>query len=437
MSTDLHELTALDAATKIAAGEISSEELVRACLAHIDAREDTVGAWQCLDPDFALAQARAADAAPAPRSPLHGVPFGVKDVIDTADLPTEYGSALFKDNRPAADAACVAAMRRAGAVLMGKTVTTEFATFSPGKTRNPHNPAHTPGGSSSGSAAAVGDAMVPLAFGNQTAGSLIRPAAYCGAAAFKPTHGTVDLAGIFELTARLDTLGYMARSVDDLAAFYGIVRGDERVTGQDAALTDGPRPGDTARPLRIGLCRTHHWTEAAPESVEAVESAAALCATQGAEVGICDLPAEFADLAETHSTVLLAGLARSMKSIHRDHAGQISDQLRGMLDEGAATSDARIVAAQSHADRCMMAFASVTAPWDVLLTPSAPGEAPEGEATGNPIFQIVWTLLQVPCVTLPWTTGPNGLPVGVQLVGRKGDDERVLQVAKWLDKRRA
>lgn len=426
MATDLHRLTATDAATKIAAGEFSSEDLVRDCLDFIATREDAVGAWHTLDPDFAIAEARRADAS-APRGALHGVPFGVKDVIDTADLPTEYGSAIYEGHRPEIDAACVARMRNAGAVLMGKTVSTEFATFQPGKTRNPHNTNHTPGGSSSGSAAAVGGEMIPLAFGTQTAGSLIRPAAFCGAHAFKPTHGTVNLAGMWELAPRLDTLGYMGRSVDDVAAFYDVVRGAEDVV----ALADG-----LGRPPRVGICRTHHWREAQPESVEAVESAAAQFAALGAEIGECELPQHFSDLAETHKTVLGGELARSMADTRKNHGNEISEILRGMIDDGAAITPAALADSAAHADRCMMEFAAITDGWDVLLTPSAPGEAPEGMATGNPLFQIVWTLLQVPCLTLPWATGRKGLPVGIQLIGRKGDDARVLRVGKWLDRRR-
>lgn len=426
MTTDLHRLTATDAAAKIARGEISSEELVRNCLDFIADREDEVGAWHHLNPDFAIAEARRADTSQA-LSPLHGVPFGVKDVIDTAELPTEYGSAIYAGHRPVADAPCVARMRNAGAVLMGKTVSTEFATFQPGKTRNPHNTAHTPGGSSSGSAAAVGGGMIPLAFGTQTAGSLIRPAAFCGAHGFKPTHGTVNLAGMWELAPRLDTLGYMGRSVDDVAAFYDIVRGTDDV----ATLADG-----LGRAPRVGICRTHHWQEAEPESVEAVESAATQFVELGAEIGDCPLPAHFADLAETHKTVLGGALARSMADIRKHHGDDISEILRGMIDDGAALTPEALSDAAAHADRCMMEFAAVTDGWDVLLTPSAPGEAPEGTSTGNPIFQIVWTLLQVPCLTLPWATGPKGLPVGVQLIGRKGDDNRVLRVGKWFDNRR-
>ena len=222
---ELNRLTASEAAALMEKNEITSEDLVRACLARIEEREETVQAWQYLDPDFAIAEARKADAAER-KGPLHGIPFAAKDIIDTADMPTENGSPIYAGRRPDADAPCVAVMRDAGAVLMGKTVTTEFATFNPGKTRNPHNSGHTPGGSSSGSGAAVGDCMVPLAFGSQTAGSLIRPAAFCGAYGLKPTHGTVDLSGILPLEATLDTLGYMARSVDDLATYYATVVAD-------------------------------------------------------------------------------------------------------------------------------------------------------------------------------------------------------------------
>lgn len=427
MSEQLHELTALDAAARIRAGEISSEELVRACLDRIAAREDEVRAWQHLDGDYAIAEARKADES-EPRSPLHGVPFGVKDVIDTGDLPTECGSVIYRDRRPAADAACVAAMRAAGAVLMGKTVSTEFATFTPGKTRNPHDAGHTPGGSSSGSAAAVGSAMVPLAFGNQTAGSLVRPAAFCGIFGLKPTHGTVDLSGIFELVPRLDTLGYMARSVDDLAAFYGIVLGRP----VEVPPEDGP-----GRAPRIGLCRTFHWREAAPETVEAVESAAAFCAGMGAEVAEADMPGHFADLAETHTTIMNAGLGRGMNDLYRADGDRLSERLRQMIRDGQATPDETLRKANDHADRCIAEFGGAMGDRDVFLAPSAPGEAPGGlDSTGNPIFQVVWTLLQVPCVTLPWSTGPNGLPVGVQLIGRRGDDETVLGVARWLETRR-
>ena len=422
---DLNEITALEAAEKISKREISSVELVQACLNHISRREDSVAAWQYLDPEFAIAEAQKADNQ-KPSSILHGVPFGVKDVINTKDMPTHYGSEIFANNVPSADAACVTNMRNSGAILMGKTVTTEFATYQWGKTRNPHNPDRTPGGSSSGSAAAVGDMMVPIAFGNQTAGSLIRPAAFCGVHAFKPTHGTVNLGGIFELVPRLDTLGYMGRSVDDLAAFYEIVRGN---IGKKLLLND------LVQAPKVGICKTPYWNEAQPETLAALEEAANTFKNSGSTVKECVLPDHFNNLAETHATILCAGLARSMSDIHSNHADQISGQLMEMLDKGKATPPSELLEALSHADSCMMEFPSVLEGFDILLTPSAPGEAPEGWATGNPIFQIMWTLLQVPCLTLPWTTGPTGMPVGVQLIGRKGLDRQVLEVAKWLDNR--
>ncbi len=419
----LNELTGLEAAAKIANREISSVELVNDCLEQISSRENDVGAWQYLNPENAISEARRLDDL-EPIGPLHGVPFGVKDVIDTGEMPTEYGSEIFSGNQPHEDAACVSIMREAGGVLLGKTVTTEFAVYQWRKTRNPHNIQHTPGGSSSGSAAAVGDNMVPLAFGNQTAGSLIRPASFCGVHAFKPTHGTSDLRGIFEMVPRFDTLGYMARSVDDLVTFYSVVSKDKVIPHTLEELD---------KPPRIGICRTHFWDEAQTETVAAVESAASLLANSGCHVADCNLPNSFSNLAKTHTTILNAGLARSMSSIRQSYEKQISEQLLEILNKGLSTSAEEIVEAFTHADKCMAEFPTITADFDVLLTPSAPGEAPEGWATGNPIFQIMWTLLQVPCLTLPWTTGPNGLPVGIQLIGRKGSDKKLLRVAKWIE----
>ena len=413
-------LAATEAAARIAAGEITSEALVRSCLERIEEREGEIGAWAHLDTEYALDQARAADRA-RPRGPLHGVPFGVKDVIDSAGLPTEYGSpAIHGGHRPARDAACVAAMRASGAVLLGKTVSTEFATFTPGRTRNPHDLAHTPGGSSSGSAAAVAASMVPIAFGNQTAGSLIRPAAFCGVVGFKPTHGTVDLAGILPLEPSFDTLGYMARSVGDVAAFYGIVRG---APPDLAAAAPGPRP-------RIGLCRTHHWDKAGPAARDALARAAAALADGGAEVFDLDLPDSFAVLPETHGTILNSGLARSLARRYADHRDRLSPRLRAMIEEGMGGGVAEVAAARAHAESCRAEADGLFARCDALLTPSAPGEAPEGlESTGDPIFQTTWTLLHVPCVTLPCGIGPKGLPVGVQLVAARGADDRLLAFA--------
>ena len=421
--SELWQLTAAEAGRRIAAGEITSEALVRSCLDRIADRDADVEAWTHLDPDYAVAGARAADSSP-PKGPLHGVPFGVKDVIDSGELPTEYGApAIHAGHRPERDAACVAAMRAAGAVLMGKTVSTEFATFQPGKTRNPHNPAHTPGGSSSGSAAAVGASMVPIAFGNQTAGSLIRPAAFCGAVGLKPTHGTVDLTGILPLEPSFDTLGYMARSVDDVGLFYDTVRG-----AAPAVPADG-----LDRAPRVGLCRTHHWNKADAVCRGAVERAAARFADLGADVADIDLPDEFAAIPDSHRVILNAGLTQSLARQYADYRDRLSERLRGMIEEGLGYDEATLEAARTHTRACRAAAGDAFGDRDVLLTPSAPGEAPEGlGSTGDPIFQTTWTLLHLPCVTLPFATGPNGLPIGVQLIGSRGEDAAVLAVAKWF-----
>jgi Asp-tRNA(Asn)/Glu-tRNA(Gln) amidotransferase A subunit family amidase len=430
--TDLFRLTASEASRLIAKREISSEELVKSCLGRIRGREPAVQAWAHLDEGLALTAARAADAVLAanrpepPRGPLHGIPFAVKDVIDSADLPTEYGSEIFKGHRPAKDAACVTAMKQAGAILLGKTVATEFATYRPGKTRNPHNPAHTPGGSSSGSGAAVGDGMVPLAFGNQTAGSHIRPASYCGICALKPTHGTVDLGGILPLEQSFDTLGYYARSFDDLALYYSTVR----------RLPPVPAGDGLGRPLRVGLYRALERRHAEPASTAAVEAAAERLAELGAAVEEMDLPPEYADLTETHPLILNVGLSRSLKDIYDKHHNRISDRLRGMIEDGLACPPEKYRKAMDHADECRRGINQAFGEFDVLLAPSAPGEAPEGlDSTGSPIFQIVWTLLHVPCVNIPGATGPRGLPVGIQFIGRQHDDGALLAVANWFHKR--
>lgn len=422
---DLNQLTATQAAAAIAKREITSEQLVRACFARIREREPDVQAWSYLDETTSLAAARRADTTPA-KSPLHGVPFGVKDVIDTGDMPTEYGSDIFRGNRPAEDAACVAHMKAAGAILLGKTVATEFATYRPGKTRNPHNFAHTPGGSSSGSAAAVGDFMVPMAFGNQTAGSHIRPASYCGICGFKPTHGTVDLTGIFSLEASFDTLGYYARSFDDIALFYGIVRG----------VRPEPLAAGLDRPPRVGFFRSLERRFAEPSSVAAVEAAARRLVELGAVVEEFNLPAEFDDLPETHPIILNAGLNKTLGEIYRQHRERISDRLRGMIEDGMQYPTEKIDRARAHAEACRARIDDAFGTFDVLLCPSAPGEAPKGlTSTGSPIFQVVWTLLHVPCATIPFAKGPNGLPVGIQFVGRRGADLTVLGVSKWFQAR--
>ncbi|MDB5919953.1 MAG: putative amidase [Massilia sp.] len=420
---DLTKLTATQAAALIANKEISSVELTRACLQRIRERNGDVGAWRHLNEEFSLAQALQADNTPA-RTPLHGIPFGVKDVIDTKDFPTEYGSQVHTGRRPGADALCVARLREAGAVLLGKVVTTEYAMFTPNETRHPLNLAHTAGGSSSGTAAAVADMHVPIALGNQTAGSLIRPAAFCGVFGLKPTHGLVPGTGILPLQPLFDTLGYMARSIDDLQSFFSIASESNQV-----AVWDGQRR------LRIGLCRTGQWQFAQPESRYVLEQTARQLADQGIEVEQFDLPAKYADLVATHHTVLWKGISESLRADYNAARDKISPRLVSIIEEGLRTTPEEYAQQCAIVDDCRNAINDAFGDFDAIICPSAPGEAPAGRATGDPIFQVVWTLLGVPVMNLPVGSGPNRLPVGVQLVGKRHDDARLIALGKYLMQR--
>ena len=419
----LNQLSATEAARRLAAREITAEQMAHACLARIEEREAAVGAWIHIDPDAVLAQARQLDAGPV-RGPLHGLPLGVKDLIDTADLPTAYGSPVYAGHRPRADAACVALARAAGALVLGKTVTTEFAWFHPGKTANPHNPSHTPGGSSSGSAAAVADCMVPLAYGTQTAGSIIRPASYCGIVGYKPTHGTLPRAGIKPLSDSLDTLGTLTRTVADAALLVGAVSGRDLL----------PRP--LAQPPRIGLCRTYEWSAAQPETVAAIENAGAVLARAGAKVKEIGLPQDFAKIAQAQIDIMNYESYAALACERLQHYAGLSDKLKQLLKTAQQCDAARYDAAQVLVESCRGRIEDVFADLDVLLAPSAPGEAPAGlGATGDPIFCRVWTVLHVPAINLPCGFGPKGLPLGLQIIGRRGDDARALAVADWAHPR--
>ncbi len=410
-------------ARDIAAGRISAEAAMRGCLDRIAAREAAVGAWQHLDPEAALAAARRADGE-APRGPLHGVPIGVKDLFDTADMPTGYGSPIYDGHRPAADAACVALARAAGAIVVGKTVTTEFACFTPGKTANPHNPHHTPGGSSSGSAAAVAAGMVPLAFGSQTAGSVIRPAAFCGCVGYKPSFGLIARAGAKALADSLDTVGLMAGTVADAAFFAGV-------------LTDRPDLRDAApppAPPAFALYRTPMWERAEPEAGAALDRAAEALRRAGAAVGELAPPAEHRGLNAAQDRIMGYEAARALAYERIYRSAQLSPRLGQMLDAGMAVGAAEYDAARAEAAAARAGLAGFFGPYDAVLTPAAPGEAPAGLGyTGDPVFNRMWTLLGTPCVTLPAHRGDRGLPVGVQLVGRIGDDARLMSCAIFLE----
>lgn len=415
----LHDLTATGAVARLEAGSLTSEALVRACLDRIAAEEPRVQAWAFLDGELALAQARRADAAGRP-GPLRGLPVGVKDIIDTADMPTARGSALFAGRHPPADAACVAALRRAGAVILGKTVTTELAYYAPGKTRNPRDPSRTPGGSSSGSAAAVAAAMVPVALGSQTAGSVIRPASFCGVVGMKPSHGLLSLEGVSPLApVSLDTLGLFARSADDLPLLLGAL--------------GAPLPAQPAlsRP-RLGLARTESWRFAAPESRAAVERAAEAFVAAGAEVR--EMPDELTGLSEAQRTVMAYEAAAAWGETAAREGARLSPQFRELVAAGAAVSPGAYREAQALAAAARARLPALFSAFDALLGASAPGEAPHGlGATGDPAMNRIWTLLGLPCLSLPGARGPAGLPVGVQLVGPPGGDGLLVAVARWAE----
>ena len=416
----LNELSAVEMARRIARRELRVETLVRACLDRIEHRELAVGAWAHLDADAALTEARTMDASGL-RGPLHGLPLGVKDLIDTIQYPTSYGSPIYTGHRPPWDAACVARARSAGALVLGKTVTTEFATYQPGKTANPHHLACTPGGSSSGSAAAVADVMVPLAYGTQTAGSVIRPAAYCGVVGFKPSFGLIGRAGVKSLAESLDTLGVFARDVVDAALFAGVLAG-----------RDWLPPASSGAP-RIAVCRTAVWDQAEPAAQHVFELAAKELAHCGAPVTDVKLPPAFDALWRAQTEIMAYEASHALSFEAERHAAHLSTPLNALLAQGRAVSPGRYDEHVSLAHQCRERLDEVFGQADVLLTLSAPGEAPEGlAATGDPVFNRIWTLLGMPCIHLPCASGLRGLPLGVQVVGKVGDDRALLAAANWI-----
>ncbi len=413
----LYDLTASEAARRLGLDEISADALTRALLDRIAELEPLVGAWAFLDPEAALAGARRIDRL-SPRPPLGGLPVGLKDIFDTADMPTECGTRAYQGRRPSADAPCVAALRRAGALVLGKTVTTELAFFSPGKTRNPHDAARTPGGSSSGSAAAVAARMIPAALGSQTAGSVIRPASFCGVVGMKPTHGLVSLEGVSPFSPSLDTAGVFARDPADLALLL-----------PPLGVPLGPAP---SLPPRLGLCRGPQWPLAEAPMRDLVEGAAARLAAAGATVTEVRLPPECDGLFEAQKTVMAYEAARSLGDVRARHESLLSPVLLDFLRTGDATAAGDYAAAQDLAARCREALAEIFGAVDALLTPAAIGEAPLGlESTGDPALNRIWTLLHLPSLSLPAGRGPAGLPLGVQMVGPHRGDGALVAAARW------
>ena len=424
-------------ARQIRDGKISSEELTRACLARIEAREPEVQAWAFLDPEHALRQARAADEwrkRGRPLGPLHGLPVGVKDIIDTADMPTENGTVLHAGRRPRQDATLVSLLRAAGAVILGKTVTTELAVYAPNKTRNPHNLQHTPGGSSSGSAAAVADGMVPLAIGTQTNGSVIRPASFCGVYGFKPSHGLIPRTGVLVQSPPLDTVGVMAANLEDLALLAEPLMAFD---AKDPASRPRARPnlldalGEAPPvPPKLAFVRSPVWDQAEKDAKAGFAELVEALADQVEDV---ELPSAFQDAIELHRSVMEADLAKSFAREYERGRDRLSARLREMIERGQEIRAVDYNRAVQRISALNAALAEVFGTYDAILTPAAPGEAPQGlGSTGSPIFCTIWTFCGTPAVTLPLLTGASGLPIGVQLVGEKGDDARLLRTARWL-----
>src|SRR5581483_11110238 len=434
---NLFALTLTQAAADIAAGRISSTELVGDCLERIAEVDGNIEAWAFLDRDHALAQAQAADAQRMrgePIGPLHGVPLGIKDIFDTADMPTEFGSPLGAGRLPRNDAAAVARLRAAGAVIMGKTVTTEFAYFDPGKTRNPHDPARTPGGSSSGSAAAVAAYMVPGAIGSQTNGSVIRPAAFCGVVGFKPTHGLIPRSGALLLSRTLDQVGVFARSVEDAAllveSMIGHDEGDPDTLPRAHLPLSAVAASEPPMPPRIAFVRTPVWDQAEPVTGEALaELAEALDGT----VRDLDINLALADVVGMHRIIMEAEMAHNLRREYEQAASRLSAPLRELIERGRKVPAADYLQATARIGEINTAMEQVFFEFDAILTPAAPGEAPVGlQSTGNPVFCTTWTYLGMPAITLPLLHGESGLPLGVQLVGPRYDDARLLRTARWL-----
>jgi Asp-tRNA(Asn)/Glu-tRNA(Gln) amidotransferase A subunit family amidase len=432
---------ALNSATEVAmavrAGKITSEELVSACLDHIAALEERIGAWAYLDPEHALKQAREADLAlqqGKALGALHGVAVGVKDIFDTKDMPTEDGTVLHAGRQPAEDATAVALLRQAGAIILGKTVTTELAVYAPGKTRNPHDPDRTPGGSSSGSAAAVAAGMVPLAIGTQTNGSVIRPASYCGVYGYKPSYGLISRHRVLQQSRPLDQVGVFARTIEDAALIAEqIMAFDDR--DPDTQVRARPNLIEIVAeepPVqpRLAFVKTPVWDQADTDTKEAF---AELVAHLGENVGEVKLPGIFNDAVAQHRTIMEADLARSFEREYARGKDKLSSILREMIKRGQKVLAVDYNHAVSRIPVLNRALDNVFDWYDAILTPATTGEAPVGlESTGSPIFCTIWSLCGMPAISLPLLQGAHGMPMGVQLVGSKGDDARLLRTVRWL-----
>lgn len=420
--TSLAQLSARDTAAQVRSGEISVSDVAEAIIARYEQRNAAVQAFAYFDAEYLREQARQLDAA-ATRGPLHGVPIAIKDVIDTKDMPTEHNSVRYRGSRPGVDASCVDTLRQAGALFVGKTVTTEFAASNVGgPTRNPHDPARTPGGSSSGSAAAVADFQAALALGTQTGGSTIRPASFTGSYGWKPTWNSISREGVKMFSATCDTVGLFARTATDLALLADVFDLDPPQSPAPLRLSE----------VRIGVCRSPAWPTALAATQQALALGAQTLSAAGGQVSELDLPPLFDGLAEAHRIIITREGRSAFLGEYRAAQGP-ADTFQAMVENQSRTTPAQCRAAYELADRCRAAIDGLLGRYDVLLTPSATGEAPLGlESTGDAAFNSLWTVLQVPVVTVPGHTGPAGLPVGLSLVGRRYEDRRVLAIAELV-----
>jgi len=438
MAEDLWSLSASELAARLAKGVTTASAVTESCLARIAALEPGLHAFAHLDAERALAQARELDRRRQhglPGGPLFGIPVGLKDIIDTADLPTEWGSPLYRGRRPRHDATVVRRLRAAGAVILGKTVTTEFAFVHPGPTVNPHDPARTPGGSSSGSAAGVAAGLMPLALGTQTNGSMIRPASFCGVFGFKPSFGLVSRAGVLNSSPTLDQVGWFARDLADIALLADVLAGGEDPLDpatRARAAPDFRRVLAEGSPLTpsLAVVRTHRWAEMDADGKAAFDE---LAAALGPAAQAVELPAAFAEAWEALQRIMFSEIAQSLSGALEKGAAQMSEAIKQRLAEGRRVGAVQYLAAQAARAALQREIEELFAGFDAILTPAALGQAPRGlESTGDPLYCTTWSLLGLPALSLPILAGAEGLPIGAQLVGAAGDDARLLRHADWL-----